>query len=68
MYIEYWWKSQKERPPHGKSRGRWVDNIKMDLRDIGWCGVDWINLARDREQWTALLNTVMKFHKMLGSS
>jgi hypothetical protein len=54
----------------GRSRRRWVDNIKMDLRDIGWDGMDWIDLAQDRDQWRALVNTVMNFlfHKMLGSS
>jgi hypothetical protein len=36
-----------------------VDNIKMDLREIGWDGVDWIDLAQDRDQWRALVNTVM---------
>jgi hypothetical protein len=35
------------------------DNIKMDLREIGWGGVDWIHLAQDRDQWRALVNTVM---------
>jgi hypothetical protein len=37
----------------------WVDNIKMDLREIGWGGVDWIDLAQDTNQWRALVNTVM---------
>jgi hypothetical protein len=36
-----------------------VDNIKMDLREIGWDGMDWIDLAQDRHQWRALVNTVM---------
>jgi hypothetical protein len=36
-----------------------VDNIKIDLREIGWDGTDWINLAQDREKWKALVNTVM---------
>jgi hypothetical protein len=36
-----------------------VDNIKMDLREIGWDGVDWIDLAQDRDQWRALVITVM---------
>jgi hypothetical protein len=36
-----------------------VDNIKMDLRDIEWDRMDWINLAQDRDQWRALVNTVM---------
>jgi hypothetical protein len=54
MHIGYWWESQEVRP-----RRRWVDNIKMDLREIGWDGVDWIDLAQDRDQWRALVNTVM---------
>jgi hypothetical protein len=36
-----------------------VDNIKIDLREIGWDGVDWIDLAKDRDQWRALVNMVM---------
>jgi hypothetical protein len=35
------------------------DNIKMDLREIGWDGVDWMNMAQDRELWRALVNTVL---------
>jgi hypothetical protein len=38
-----------------------VDIIKMDLRGIGWSGMDWISLAQDRDQWRALVNTVMNF-------
>jgi hypothetical protein len=45
--------------PLGRPRRRWVDNIKMDLTEIGWDGVDWIELAQDRDQWRALVNTVM---------
>jgi hypothetical protein len=43
----------------GRPRRRWVDNIKMDLLEIGWGGVDWIGLAEDRDKWTALVNAVM---------
>jgi hypothetical protein len=43
----------------GRPRRRWVDNIKMDLTEIGWDGMDWTDLAQDRDQWRALLNTVM---------
>jgi hypothetical protein len=43
----------------GRPRRRWVDNIKMDLREIGWDGMDWIDLAEVREDWRALVNTVM---------
>jgi hypothetical protein len=43
----------------GRPRRRWVDNIKMDLKEIGWDGIDWIDLAQDRDQWRALMNAVM---------
>jgi hypothetical protein len=43
----------------GRPRCKWVDNIKMDHRDIGWVGTEWIDLAQDRDQLRALLNTVM---------
>jgi hypothetical protein len=36
-----------------------VDNIKTDLREIGWGGMDWIDLAQDRDQWRAVVSTVM---------
>jgi hypothetical protein len=36
-----------------------VDNIKIDLREVGWDGMDWIELAQDRDQWRALMNPVM---------
>jgi hypothetical protein len=45
--------------PLGRPRGRWVNNIKMDLLEIGWGGVDWIGLAQDRDRWRALVNAVM---------
>jgi hypothetical protein len=50
----------EEKRPLGRSRRRWVDNIKMDLREIGWDGVDWIDLAQNRDQWRALVNAVMR--------
>jgi hypothetical protein len=46
------------RPPE-RPRRRWEDNIKMDLREVGWMGVDWIDLAQDRDKWRALVYTVM---------
>jgi hypothetical protein len=42
----------------GRPRRRWVDNIKIDLREIGWDGMDWIDLAQNRNQWRALVNMV----------
>jgi hypothetical protein len=43
----------------GTSRPRWEDNTKMRLREIEYSGIDWIHLAQDRDQWRALVNTVM---------
>jgi hypothetical protein len=57
--------------PLERPRRRCVDNIKIDLREIGCDGMDRIDLAQDRGQWRALVNTVMElrfFHKILGSS
>jgi hypothetical protein len=45
--------------PLGRPRRRWVDNIKIDLRKIGWHCMDWIDLAQVRYQWRALVNMVM---------
>jgi hypothetical protein len=45
--------------PLGSSRRKWEDIITTNLREIGWKGVDWIHLAQDRDQWQALVNTVM---------
>jgi hypothetical protein len=45
--------------PLGRLRRRWVNNIKMDLREIGWGGMDWIDLSQDRDPWRALVNTAM---------
>jgi hypothetical protein len=51
-------KSEGERPL-GRPRGRWEDNIKMDLQEVGCGGMDWIELAQDRDRWWALVNAVM---------
>jgi hypothetical protein len=51
-------KSERNRPL-GKPRRRWIDNIKMDLLEIGLSVVDWIDLAQDRYRWSALVNSVM---------
>jgi hypothetical protein len=51
----------EEKRPLGRPRRRWVDNTKIDVREIGWDGMDWIDQAEDRDQWRALVNTVMNF-------
>jgi hypothetical protein len=52
-------KPERKRPL-GRPRRRWVNNIKMDLREIGRDGMDWIDLAQERDQWRALVNAVME--------
>jgi hypothetical protein len=45
--------------PLGRRRCRWEDNIRMDLGEMGWVGVDWIDLAQDRDRGRAVVNVVM---------
>jgi hypothetical protein len=47
--------------PVGRPRRRWVDNIKMDLQEVGGGCRDWIELAQDRDRWRALVSAVMSF-------
>jgi hypothetical protein len=53
--------------PLGRPRRRWENNIKMDLREIGIDGVNWIQMAQDRVQWRACVNTVMDLRVPLES-
>jgi hypothetical protein len=45
--------------PLARPRRRWLDDIKMDLVEVGWSDVDWIGLAQDRGRWKALVNSVL---------
>ena len=56
--------------PFGRLKHRWEDDIKIDLQEVGCGGVDWIDLAQDRNRWRAVVNAVMnlRFHKMWGIS
>jgi hypothetical protein len=47
------------RRPLGRPRRRWEDNIKTDFQEVGWVGMDWIELAKDRDGWRALVDAVM---------
>jgi hypothetical protein len=49
----------KRKKPLGRPRRRWIDNIEMDLVELGWGGVDWTGVAQDRYGWRALVNAVM---------
>jgi hypothetical protein len=51
----------------GRPRRRWVEKIKMNLREIGWDGMDWIDLAQDRDQWWALVNMTMNFRVLCNA-
>jgi hypothetical protein len=46
--------------PLGRPKHRWKDNIKMEIQEVGCWGIDWIELAQDRDRWQALVNAVMK--------
>jgi hypothetical protein len=59
LYIHDIGGKARRKEPLGKQRRRWMDFVKMDLREIGWDGMDWIDLARDRDQWRALVNMIM---------
>jgi hypothetical protein len=54
--------------PLGRPRRRWEDGTKMDLREIGWGGVEWIHLAQDRNRWRALVNAVMNLRVLAPRS
>jgi hypothetical protein len=51
-------KPERKRPL-GRPRRRWVDNIRMDLGDVGWSDLDWLGLSQDKDRWRALVNSVM---------
>jgi hypothetical protein len=47
------------RRPLGRPRRRWLDNIRMELGEVGWGDVDWVGVAQDRNRWRALVNSVL---------
>jgi hypothetical protein len=57
--TEFWWVNLRGKRPLGRPRRRWDDNIKVDLQEVGFGGMDWIELAQDRERWRAFVNSVM---------
>jgi hypothetical protein len=61
MHIGFGWESQKEKSPLQRPRRKWSYIIKMDIRELRWGGIDWTDLAQDRDHWLALVNTVMSF-------
>jgi len=56
-----WWGNVRGKRPIRRPRRRWEDNIKMGLQEVGYGGVDWIELVQDRDWWRSLVNAVMNF-------
>jgi hypothetical protein len=59
FYTGFGWKKPKGKGPLERPRRRWEDYIKKDLQEVGWGGMDWIELAQDRDRWRALVIAVM---------
>jgi hypothetical protein len=59
MNFLYWGRKPEGKRRLGIPRRRWEDNIKMDLREIGWGNMDWIHLTQDRDQWPVLEKKVV---------
>jgi hypothetical protein len=53
--------------PLGRPRHRWVDNVRMDLGEVGWVDVDWTGLAQDMNRWRALVNSVLNLRVPLNA-
>ena len=53
--------------PLGRPRRRWEDNIKMDLQEVGCGGMEWMELAQDRERWRAIVNAIMNLRVPLNA-
>jgi hypothetical protein len=64
--YKIWMGEPEGNRPVGRPRRRWEDSIRIYLREIGWDGMDWIDLAQDTDQWRALVNTVMNLRVPLN--
>jgi hypothetical protein len=59
VHTRFWWGIPQGKKPLERPRRRWEKNIKMDLQEVGWGHIDWIDLAQDGDIWWALVNAVM---------
>jgi len=57
--YSFWGRKPEANKPLGRPRHRWEDNIKMNLQEVGYGGIDWIDLAQDRDRRRAVVNAVM---------
>jgi hypothetical protein len=57
--TRFWWGKPEGKRPFGRPRRRWKDGIRLNLTEIDWRGLEWIQLAQDRYRWQALVNAVM---------
>ena len=66
VYTGFWCGKSERKRPLERPRRRWNDNIKMDLQEVRWRSMDWIDLTQNRDRWKDLVNAVMnlRFHKM----
>jgi hypothetical protein len=62
VHTGLWWRKLRERNHLEDGGCRWEDNIKMDVQQLGWGGMDWIDLGQDRDRWRAVVNAVMNLH------
>ena len=60
VYTGFWWGKPERKRPMGRPRRRWDDNIEECLTAIGWEGIGWIDMTRDRHKWRAVVSMVMK--------
>jgi len=58
-YAGFWWGTPDGKRPLGRPRRRWKNTIKIDRKEVGCGGMDWTEMAQDRDSWRALLNAVM---------
>jgi hypothetical protein len=66
--TRFWWGKPEGKIPLGRPRRRWEDGIRMDLREIGLRGVDWIRLAQDMDRWRAVVSAVMNLRVLAPRS
>jgi hypothetical protein len=59
VHTGFWWGDLREGDHLERPKHRWEDNIKIDLQEVGWGGMDWIDMAQDRDRWRALVSAVM---------